>query len=96
MQIADMRRDARGNVSMLRGNYRYGSGGNRRYWGTILQGAGSGERNGWVEARFVNGRLQCLQYHNRSSCITSTRDFYDEGNEASRERHEYCQVTRSC
>jgi hypothetical protein len=97
MQIVDMRRDARGNLSMLRGNYRYGRG-NPRYYGTILGGVriSTGPEEPWVEAHFVNGRLQCLQYHNRPSCITSTRDFYREGHEAESQHHEYCQITHNC
>ncbi len=79
MHIINVQRDARGNVSMLRGNYRYRSG-----------------PSGWVEAHFANGRLQCLQYHNRDVCIASTGDFYQGGAEAERDRHEYCQITRNC
>jgi hypothetical protein len=98
MQIVDVRRDARGNITMLRGNYRYGRG-NPRYAGTIFGGASittGSETAPWVEAYFANGRLQCLQYHDRSSCITSTRDYYEEARQAESEHAEYCAITRNC
>jgi hypothetical protein len=95
MEIVNVQRDEHGNVTMLRGNYRYGS--NPRLYGTILGGSGGGSsRFGWVEAHFANGRLQCLQYHDRAGCIASTRDYYQQGNDAAAEHYEYCAITRNC
>lgn len=105
MMIVDVRRDAQGNISMLRGNYRYDM--NRRITGTLLDvftqippGAPAGAPTGWVEAYFADGRLQCLQYHDRSECLTSTRDYYQRGNQQGSnpeaEHHEYCVITRNC
>lgn len=99
MRVVRVERDASGNISLLRGNYRVGA--SSRLSGTILdprpyQGITTPAPDAWVEARFANGRLQCLQYHDRSSCITSTRDYYRESREAEREHLEYCAITRNC
>jgi hypothetical protein len=81
MRVVGVQRDGRGNLSSLRGNFQYRAG---------------MSPTGWVEARFANGRLRCLQYHNRPECISSTRDFYQEGMEAEREHAEYCAITGNC
>lgn len=106
MRVVNVQRDARGNVTAIRGNYRYAANAatSSRLRGTILDpslwggiappSANAGE--GWVEARFVGGRLQCLQYHDRSSCVASTRDYYQQANQAEVEHHEYCEITRNC
>jgi hypothetical protein len=105
MEIDDVQRDAQGNVSMLRGNYRYGVNPATisRLRGTIFDpspwGGGRAPLNGspgWVEVHFVNGRFECMRYHDRSDCITSTRDSRQQGNDAAREHYEYCQITRNC
>jgi hypothetical protein len=96
MAIVDVRHDARGNLVSLKGTYFYEA--NRRVR-TFLNSVGAentGWSQGWVEARFAGGRLQCLQYHDRDSCIASTRDYYQQANEAERQHLEYCRITGNC